>query len=567
MKITLDESVFIKNTESLHEAESPWDKIEKTYGDQLDVTNDKLKKDRKVADPNSTWGKITRAYGDQLDLDESKSMNPWDKLVAFYGDALKENKLEEDTIKQDGKWVNKGKEGTHGTFRTKKEADAQRKAMFAQGYKEGLNEMLDKYHFYDVQEFEAGTPERSRLELVASILTKESGKGRKYEVKDTWMDYGSQLAWTTIIYTDPDDNYGVQILSPKEWADLLNAENDDEINQVIDQITSSEYWSDTKVEQPDQEVDVESEITESLNESISEDDKNVILDAVKGEFETGHGYLEDKRDFEEMLDRRLSDKKFDELFEYYSELQDLGPSGFYEEYKDVLDFDPDFISEYGDTDGEGTFFDSGREFKIVETHDTKDVDGYELSIVHVEDVDDGTDWFYVLLDGEVEWGPEDTYEGAKSWYDTVNDGYYVDDEPAWDNHDDDVDFDDNYSEEDLKALFGKVESCSKSGECEEGLITNVLSKIPVVNKVSDFLFGDDNKVESLDKSDECEEGLVTNVLSKIPIVNKVSDFLFGEDIDSNTKNDMSLKEEQKGFNPAANEIKSDPAFNDYDDEW
>ena len=509
MKITLDESIFIKNTESLQEAESPWDKLEKTYGDQLDVTNDKSKKDPEVIDPDNPWTKIDKAYGKQLDLDESKSMNPWDKLVAFYGDALKENKLEEDTIKQDGKWVNKGKEGTHGTFRTKKEADAQRKAMFAQGYKEGLNEMLDKYHFYDVQEFEAGTPERSRLELVASILTKESGKGRKYEVKDTWMDYGSQLAWTTIIYTDPDDNYGVQILSPKEWADLLNAENDDEINQVIDQITSGEYWSDTKVEQPDQEVDVESEITESLNESISEDDKNVILDAVKGEFETGHGYLEDKRDFEEMLDRRLSDKKFDELFEYYSELQDLGPSGFYEEYKDVLDFDPDFISEYGDTDGEGTFFDSGREFKIVETHDTKDVDGYELSIVHVEDVDDGTDWFYVLLDGDVEWGPEDTYEGAKGWYDTVNDGYYVDDEPAWGSYDDDMDLDDNYSEEDLKTLFG-----------------------------------DDVKVESLD--------------------NKKSVF---QDVVENVQFVDALDKEQKELNPAANEIKSDPAFNDYDDEW
>ena len=434
MKITLDESIFIKNTENLQEAESPWDKLEKTYGDQLDVTNDKLKKDPEVIDPNGPWTKSSKAYGKQLDLDESKSMNPWDKLVAFYGDALKENKLEEDTIKQDGKWVNKGKEGTHGTFRTKKEADAQRKAMFAQGYKEGLNEMLDKYHFYDVQEFEAGTPERSRLELVASILTKESGKGRKYEVKDTWMDYGSQLAWTTIVYTDPDDNYGVQILSPKEWADLLNAENDDEINQVIDQITSGEYWSDTKVEQPDQEVG--------------------------------------------------ADEKLDEDFDFSGDID-------------------------SDDDEDVRFFDSGREFKVLETHDTKDVDGYELSVVHVEDVDDGTDWFYVLLDGDVEWGPEDTYEGAKSWYDTVNDGYYVDDEPAWDNHDDDVDFDDNYSEEDLKTLFG-----------------------------------DDVKVESLD--------------------NKKSVF---QDVVENVQFVDALDKEQKELNPVANEIKSDPAFNDYDDEW
>ena len=54
--------------------------------------------------------------------------------------------LDEDTEKQNGKWVNKGKEGAHGIFKTKKEADAQRKAMFANGYKaESLNEASDDY--------------------------------------------------------------------------------------------------------------------------------------------------------------------------------------------------------------------------------------------------------------------------------------------------------------------------------------------------------------------------------------------------------------------------------------
>lgn len=46
--------------------------------------------------------------------------------------------LSEDTVKQGNKWVNKGKEGTHGKFATKKAADAQRRAMFANGYREGL---------------------------------------------------------------------------------------------------------------------------------------------------------------------------------------------------------------------------------------------------------------------------------------------------------------------------------------------------------------------------------------------------------------------------------------------
>lgn len=392
-------------------------------------------------------------------LEEAKSsMNAWDKLVAYYGDKLTESKLEEDTVKQGNKWVNKGKEGTHGTFKTKKEADAQRRAMFAQGYKEGLNEMLDKYHYYDVQEFDAGTPERSRLELVASILTKESGKGRKYEVKDTWMDYGAQIAWTTIIYTDPDDNYGVQILSPKEWADLLNAENDDEINQVIDGITSGEYWSDTKLEQPDQEIDVETEL-ETTEEKLEED------------------------------------------------------FGF--------DFDGDIDSDVSEVD----FYDSGRSFKIVETRDKKEVDGYGLSVVKVKDTDDGSDWFYVLLDDAVEWGPEDTYEGAKAWYDGVTDGYYTDDnfedtgmseKEIRDLSADDMremgvydDYDDDYSEEDLKILFGE-----------------------------------DVKVESLDNKKSVMQDVIENV--------KFVD---------------TLDKEQKELNPVSNEIKADSNFNAYDDEW
>lgn len=46
--------------------------------------------------------------------------------------------LKEDTVRRGSEWMNKGKDGTHGKFRTKKAADAQRKAMFANGYKESL---------------------------------------------------------------------------------------------------------------------------------------------------------------------------------------------------------------------------------------------------------------------------------------------------------------------------------------------------------------------------------------------------------------------------------------------
>lgn len=59
----------------------------------------------------------------------------WSRPEREYHKGPYDECLTEDTIKQDGKWVNKGKEGTHGKFKTKKEADAQRRAMFASGFK------------------------------------------------------------------------------------------------------------------------------------------------------------------------------------------------------------------------------------------------------------------------------------------------------------------------------------------------------------------------------------------------------------------------------------------------
>lgn len=64
--------------------------------------------------------------------------------VAHISEAeLIEESATEDTVKQGSSWVNKGKEGTHGKFKTKKAADAQRKAMFANGYT--ANEEMDEY--------------------------------------------------------------------------------------------------------------------------------------------------------------------------------------------------------------------------------------------------------------------------------------------------------------------------------------------------------------------------------------------------------------------------------------
>lgn len=99
--------------------------------------------------------------------------------------------LNEDTIKQNGKWVNKGKEGTHGTFKAKKEADAQRRAMFACGFKEELEEKLlpedlgsgiakyQKWVDYDMKKYHK----------ISDKTNEEVKKAGLQVVKDEYGDY------------------------------------------------------------------------------------------------------------------------------------------------------------------------------------------------------------------------------------------------------------------------------------------------------------------------------------------------------------------------------------------
>lgn len=55
-----------------------------------------------------------------------------DNDYEFFNESLKEDTVQ----KSNGKWTNRGDDGTeHGEFDTKAEADAQRKAMYASGYK------------------------------------------------------------------------------------------------------------------------------------------------------------------------------------------------------------------------------------------------------------------------------------------------------------------------------------------------------------------------------------------------------------------------------------------------
>lgn len=106
-------------------------------------------------------------------------------------DIVEKKPLKEDTIKQDGKWVNKGKEGTHGTFKTKKAADAQRKAMFARGFKEEpKKKLIPESLGSDVAKYQKWVDyDMKRYHDISDKTNEEVKKAGLQIVKDKYGDY------------------------------------------------------------------------------------------------------------------------------------------------------------------------------------------------------------------------------------------------------------------------------------------------------------------------------------------------------------------------------------------
>lgn len=79
---------------------------------------------------------------------------------------------------------------------------------------------------------------------------------------------------------------------------------------------------------------------------LNQEQKQEIMEIVAMSFETGHFSFDNKEDFKRDFEG-LDPKVANESWEYYCELVNMGPAGFYEEFKDVYDFDPMFVQEYG----------------------------------------------------------------------------------------------------------------------------------------------------------------------------------------------------------------------------
>lgn len=126
------------------------------------------------------------------------------------------NKVEEDIVKtKSGKWANKGKEGTHGEFKTKKAAREQQKAMFARGFKEDMSDK-DEVKAIRKDMTKLGMKPRKSAKEMTDFLTKlkEKRKGTlKEDVSNSLRNDLDNLGTLNDIYIENDSETNLTIVS------------------------------------------------------------------------------------------------------------------------------------------------------------------------------------------------------------------------------------------------------------------------------------------------------------------------------------------------------------------
>lgn len=80
------------------------------------------------------------------------------------------------------------------------------------------------------------------------------------------------------------------------------------------------------------------------NARLTDEERTELINIVAMSFETGHFSFDNFEDFKNECSHMTN---LEAAWAYYNQLVNMGPAGFYEEFKDVYDFDDMFVSEYG----------------------------------------------------------------------------------------------------------------------------------------------------------------------------------------------------------------------------
>ena len=194
------------------------------------------------------------------------------------------------------------------------------------------------------------------------------------------LDNGYHHRWEisdTIVVHDDGGVY--HVVQKDGWKNtyIFNSTDINEVNEFL-----MKNFDATIAEAPDDKSINDDDLAEP---KLNEDEKDDILFTVAMGFETGHHACEDFDEFESEFSG-ISNAKAG--WEYYCELVNLGPAGFYAEHKDDYVFDDMFIAEYGDGDlEESKSINESLASRLVDFY--KDYDLYDyMDVLEVDETDE-----------------------------------------------------------------------------------------------------------------------------------------------------------------------------------
>lgn len=80
------------------------------------------------------------------------------------------------------------------------------------------------------------------MEAAARLLSAFSKNGYTYTVEDVYLDFGQDWMWTTI--TRPSEWGGVQVLSPREWQEIVLADSPSALAEAVEGVMDGKYFGD-----------------------------------------------------------------------------------------------------------------------------------------------------------------------------------------------------------------------------------------------------------------------------------------------------------------------------------
>ena len=99
-----------------------------------------------------------------------------------------------------------------------------------------------------IAKFDKGTSEYEKLQIVALMLTNRSPLKYRYEVGETYFDFGQDWMWTTILCRGNEWG-GYQALNPREQEEILEAETYADFVRIVNEILADDLCPDKTLRQ------------------------------------------------------------------------------------------------------------------------------------------------------------------------------------------------------------------------------------------------------------------------------------------------------------------------------